>query len=516
MLKPYHLEVKSRGRTLLRAVGLGALAVGLLLYGFYYALTTPWLLVPFLLPLGCMLLLVVWMLPAMRTAPTVAMERLYFALFIVMFLWPNYLAFALSGLPWVTLIRLTGFPMVLALLISISVSKSFRAELYEVTQGAPWISRAVITFAAIMVLSLALSKTPMTSVQKLIVGAVNWIAIYFVTAYVLAKPGRIMRWAFVLWVSVAVISLVGVYEAFTFKIPWAGHTPPFLKVDPLVSSILSGSFRSATGEYRTKATFTTALGLAEFLALSMPFLLHLAMGPFKRYVRVAAVLTLPVAFFVIEATGSRLGMVGSGLSILLYTLIWSFQRWRAKKMGLLGPTMLMAYPAVASLVLVASFTVNAVRRRVWGGGATAASDAGRQYQLDVGIPKIISNPFGNGIGRAAETLGIRGSGDKLTIDNYYLAIGLEYGVIGFIVFYGMILLAIIYGLRASLRPSSDPELSFVAPCAVSLVSFFVVKWVFAQQDNHPIVFMIMGAICAMVWRIRREEMTRAESVTQTR
>ncbi len=503
-LRPFDIRVRSRARTALKLAGIGLLAVIMLVYGFYYALTTPWMLVQFMLPLGGMILLVIWMLPEARQPPTTMMERLFFALLVVMFLWPNYLAFAFSGLPWITLIRLTGFPMVLSLLVCISVSKTFRDEISEVIRAAPWLTRAVIAFATIMLLSVAMSQTAMASVQKLIVGAVNWIAIYFVSAYILSKPGRMMRWATILLIAVLAVSVVGVLEARFSKIPWSGNIPSFVKVDPLVSSILSGSYRTATGEYRVKGTSTTALGFAEFLAISMPFVMHLAFGPFSRRIRWVAFATVPLAFVVIESTGSRLGMVGSGIGVLLYTFAWSYHRWRSQKMGLVGPAMLMAYPALASLVLVASFTVTRLRTRVWGGGATAASDAGRQMQIDVALPKIANNPIGYGIGRAAETLGIRGSGDKLTIDNYYLAIALEYGIIGFIVFYGMLVLGIVYGVRGFLKRSDDPEVSFLIPCAISMTSFFVVKWVFAQQDNHPLIFMMLGATCALCWRLRKE------------
>jgi len=40
------------------------------------------------------------------------------------------------------------------------------------------------------------------------------------------------------------------------------------------------------------------------------------------------------------------------------------------------------------------------------------------------------------------------------------------------------------------------------PAGIALVNFFVIKSVFAQSDNHAIVFMILGMVVALLWRLR--------------
>lgn len=505
VIKPYHIENRALWWRFGRVVAVLGLCVFLTIYGFYYALTTPWLLVPFLLPLGGLMLVIVWALPEMDTAPTRAIERLFFAFFVCL-AWPNYLAIALPGLPWITLVRLTGFPLVLCLLISISVSARFRAELLNILQGAPVVWKAVATFAVLMTVSVALSREPMASIQKLIVGQVNWIAIFFISVYIFAKPGRVVRWAYVLWAMLLVISALAIWEFRVRHVVWASEIPSFLKIgDPMIAKFLTSAFRSATGEYRVKSTFSTPLGLAEFIALCLPFIMHFMLGPFSVKVRLIAIPTFFIAFFANVTTGSRLGMVGSLLGILIYTLIWATLRWRRNKMGIIGPSLLLAYPAFAVVLGAASFMIPRFRRSIWGGGATAASDATRAAQLEMGIPKIIQNPFGYGIGRGAETVGTRGGGGVLTIDNYYLSVAVEYGVFGFFLFYGLILAAIIYAVRAVIRTPCGRETSFLTPLAVALSSFFIIKWVFAQQDNHPLVFMMLGMIVALLWRLQKAE-----------
>jgi len=504
VLKPYHLAVDTIWRRLLRYGLIAALGLFMVIYGFYYAVTTPWLLVPFTLPFGIMLLIVIWALPDMRAAPTLTMERLYFAFYVCLAVWPNYLAISLPGLPWITFIRLTGFPMVLALLICLSVSSGFRKDMADVLSPTPWIWKPVTAFAVIVTYSIALSAAPMASLQYVIAAQVNWIAVFFLSVYIFSKPGRVERWAYLFWGMLLVLAVIAIREDRIQRVLWAGHIPSFFAInDPVVQSVLGGSYRKATGEYRVKAMFTTALGLAEFMALSIPFVLHFMMGPFRRAVKIAAIITLPIAFFVVLVTGSRLGMVGTLIGILLYSLLWGARRWRQEKAGIVGPALLLAYPAIFVFVAGATFAIPRLRRMVWGGGATDASDATRDRQVTEGIPKILHNPFGYGIGRGAAILGIRGSHDTLTIDNYYISVALDYGVIGFIVFYGMILATIIYATRAALRAPDDREFSYLMPIAVSLSSFFVIKWVFAQSGNHSLVFMMMGAVAALLWRLKR-------------
>lgn len=505
-LKPYAFEDRSIPKRLLNLAALGAFSFFLFAYGFYFALTAPYLLVPMTAPLVLLAGLVIWALPELRTAPTKIMETLLFAFFIVLFLWPNYLAVSLPGLPWITLVRLTSFPMVLALLIATSVSKDFRAEMKRALSATPYIWIPLVTFVGIQVLTVPMSQNVMGSLQKLTVAQANWTAVFFASTYIFIRRGRVERWATLLWIIMLVVSAIALIEARESRVLWAGNIPSFLKVeDERVQGILSAAMRRATGQYRVKGMFTTPLGLAEFLALSIPFVLHFAFGPFRTGVRVAAALCIPVFLQVVISTDSRLGMVGCVMSILLYTLFWGVLRWRGDKRGLFGPTLVLAYPTMFCAIVGATFFVTRLRRMVWGGGAEQQSNAGRMTQIQDAIPKILGNPIGHGAGQGAETLGMRGAGGILTIDNYYLVIALEYGVIGFVVYYGLIVSAILYSGRNAFDPTSERELTFLVPICVTLTNFFIIKSVFSQQDNHPLIFMLLGMIVALVYRKRQAE-----------
>src|SRR3546814_3003931 len=74
-----------------------------------------------------------------------------------------------------------------------------------------------------------------------------------------------------------------------------------------------------------------------------------------------------------------------------------------------------------------------------GGGQHQASNDARTSMYQDGIPLMLSNPWGFGANQGAAALNYRLPSGMLTIDSYYLSIGLDYGVLGLIAFYGMLL-----------------------------------------------------------------------------
>ena len=505
-LKPYHVDPTATWRRHLNLFLAVALAMICLPFGFFYALTTPYLIVPLATPLAVLLGMIIWALPNMERPPLKSIETLFFVFFAAVIMWPNYLAISLPGLPWITVLRLFGFPMAFLFAVSLSSSPAYRRDLMDIQETMPALWKITAIIFALQIITLPFSPDTQVSVQKIIVWQVNLTAVFFISSYVFSKEGRAERWTYVLLAMCLAISTIGIVEYMERRVLWAGHIPSFLKVETdSVNSILSGATRSATGVYRTKATFSTPLGMAEFLALSMPFVIHLMMGRYRLITRLIAAASLPIMVHAVILTDSRLGVVGTIMSFLLYFMFWAVLRWRRNRSDLLAPAILFASPAVVVATVMATFFVRRLRLMVWGGGAQAASNEGRADQLDKGLPMVLKNPIGHGPGQAAETLGHHGGGGVLTIDNYYLAIGLEYGVVGFVAFYGMFILAGYQaGKRAITMSGSGPrEFDLFVPLTVSLANFIVIKSVFSQQDNHPIVFMMLGMIVALAYRLNQ-------------
>ena len=52
------------------------------------------------------------------------------------------------------------------------------------------------------------------------------------------------------------------------------------------------------------------------------------------------------------------------------------------------------------------------------------------------------------------------------------------------------------------RPARDRDVAFLAPIAIALINFVAIKAIFSQQDNHPLVFMMLGMAGALIYRSR--------------
>ena len=501
VMKPYTDLQRPLRKVMLLVLPVG-LALFSLVYGFFFALTAPYLIVPFTVPVVVLVLLSVWALPDRAHAPTRSMELFFAALIISLVMWPNYLALSLPGLPWVTMLRLTGFPMAFLLLICLSTSESFRRELRQTLAAVPGLGPCLLLFILTQFVTVALSKEPAAALQRALVQQVNWTSVFMVSAWICRTPGRIERYVVLFMLLAVPIVAITLIENREHHVLWVGHVPSFLKVeDPTAALILTSSVRSATGLYRTKATFSTPLGLAEYLALLTPFAVHFAIGKFRPIVKLSGAVLIPILFYCIRLTDARLGVVGFLVSMLLYVLFWGLLRLKRDRRDLAAASIVYAYPAIFLAAATAVMTVHRLNVMVFGDGAQAASNEARKNQLHMGIPKILANPIGHGPGGSGPAMGY-GAGEFVTIDNYYLTLALDYGLIGLLTFLAIFLITISASAQAGVRAAStnDSNLHNAVPLSIALSEFLVIKLVFSQQDNHVMVFTLLGMAVAMVYR----------------
>lgn len=487
-----------------------------LVYGFFFALTAPYLIVPFAAPIGALMLLAVWALPERTRAPTKSMELLFSSFMICLILWPNYLALALPGLPWITAVRLTGVPLAMLFLVSLSTSSTFRGEMRSLAGAIPGLWMWFAVFLAMQVLTIVLAKSPPNAVQKTLIQQVNWTIIAAVAAWVCRIPGRPERYVKLVLLTAVPMLALAVLEFSKKHLLWAGYVPSFLKIDdPIAASIFASSVRNATGLYRAKAVFSTPLGLSEFFGLLTPFAIHFVIGKYPRWLKICCFCLVPAVFYGVRLTDGRLGVLSFLVSVFLYMLIWGMLRFRRNRRDLLAATIIYAYPALFVTAAVVVKAVKPINVLVFGGGAQVASNLARQHQIVMAIPKMMINPIGHGSGGAGQAMGYA-EGAFIAIDNYYLVIGLDYGMIGLVSFLGIFLLTIGWAVRSVLiaGASSDREISLLTPLAVALTAFLVVKLVFAQADMHPLFFAYIGMTIALIQRVRGEAEARLRDLPQ--
>lgn len=501
VLPPFRQQRAPARRHLVKGLFLACCAILGVLYGFVYAVFPPFFMVYLAMPVLLLTLLVIWALPHLPNGPTRLLAGMFFAYALIVPLWPNYIALSLPGLPWISFRRLIIFPMALVFFICVSTSERFRHSFKDLRALAGEVPRFILALVAIQLITVPLSNSPFGSLNSIVDFTFGSIIPFFIGTWYFRDVPRAYRWqAAIVWAALLLCG-IGILEWMNQRVIWADHIPSFLAVDELtLQRITQPYFRD--GQYRVTGTFSVALAFAEFLAFATPFVLHrlfASTGLFAKLAWGAADLLL---LAVIISTQSRLGIVGWLVGHAFCVCLWSFRRWLFTKGDLLATAVALAFPAGAFLFFVAMFTVPAIKYRTIGGGSTSLSDDAREIQFDMFWPKFFGNPIGHGAGQSGTELGFRTAEGLYTVDSYFITIGMDYGVVGIVSFFGALVYAIYALSRTALSRPQAPDEDPV-PLAAMLLVALVIRSVLSQTDNLPLIFMGLGMAAAALARERQ-------------
>ncbi len=474
-----------------------------LVSGYFLGVFQQYILLQFLAPCLVLAALALWAMPDRSGVSHHYLERGFFTLIVVNVLWPVYLAIALPGLPWITVSKLVLLVTLLTFGIVVATDRQARSEIGVIFSKAKIIKIALITFICTQFLSLPTAHHLSNSLGATINYQFYWTGVLLMSMLVAAKPGRVDTIAKCILGTAAALCLIAFWENHLQHLPWIGHIPSFVQVsDPVVEQMLSGVRRAADGLYRVQTTYTTSLSCAEFMALAIPFVIHYFLTSQRIWVRAMLFVLYVSIIFTIVVTRSRLGMIGLGIAHLAYPLVIGIRRRGMIRNDLIGPSLIALYPAMLAGFMGALLASRRLYVMFIGGGQHQASNDARESMYHNGIPLILKHPWGYGANEGAGVLGYVDPSGQLTIDSYYLSIGLDYGVIGFVAFYGMLLAAIYLAVRVYLT-SKDDAARISAPVAIALGNYFVIKSVLSQSQNQFLMFALVGVSLALNYRFYR-------------
>jgi hypothetical protein len=483
-----------------------------LFYGLLSAIFPYFMYIYLLFPLVILMAFVIWALPDAKTFPAKTVERLFWLFFATQLIWPNYIAIAIPGLPWITINRLVTAPLAIIFLISLSVSQNLRSLLKEEFANARFMSWSLLLFAVLQVVTVFMSSTIAGSLNKLIDAEIQWTLVFVVAAFVFAMPGRARTFfKYYPWL-IFFLFVIAVFEWRANRVLWANSIPSFLKSnDESTQRLLEGSARAATGQYRVQSIFSTSLNFAEVMAWTVPFLIYWIMYAKRVWVRLLCVFALPPLYWMILRTDSRLGVVGFFASFIIFAGLYGVRRWVKTRGDIIGPAIVLFYPFATALFFVATMVSHRLGGVIWGNGSQAASTEGRKVQWAVGWPKIGAWPFGHGMGSSGDVLGVYNQAGVLTIDSYYLVVLLDYGVLGFLAWLGMIIGSALQAAKWGFA-RDDEETRMLPIMATFMLVFLIIKGVLAQEDSHGIAYMMLGMIVGVTWRVsQRQKISRGET-----
>ncbi|MGE0775804.1 MAG: O-antigen ligase family protein, partial [Sphingomonadaceae bacterium] len=434
VLPQYMPQVTKTRGLLINLIGILAAAAAGAIYGNFFAKLPSQYLLVLIAPLAVMALAVIWVLPDRDTAPSRTMTQMLLAFFAVSIAWPDYLALQLPGLPWISFRRLFLAPTVLLLLVCVSVNSQFRRDMRDVLQSEPLVWKLLVAFVLLQLLSILGAPSPAAALKNFINYQLAWTGVFFASVYAFRNIEVTTRFLKIFLMAAITIGFIAILESMNHGVLWRNHVPTFLQVDlETMAGTMETEMRN--GLYRAKSIYGQPLPFAEIMALTTPVILYFMFTTKVVWKRVALFGVDMVLFYVLTLPQSRLGVIGFLLSHALFIGVWSGRIWLRNKFSIVGPMITLAYPVAVIALAGAVMSVGSLRAKVMGGGDTVYSDQARKIQKLTARNVILRNPvIGHGPRQAANVLGFVAYG-RVTLDNYYLWVALDYGLIGFIVYF---------------------------------------------------------------------------------
>lgn len=458
-----------------------------------------------IIPVLVLAALIIWLLPEDATPPTGLMTQMFFAYFVAVIIWPYYIAIDIPGFPLIEIRRAFLALAVLMLSISLSISRKFRQDIADIFRASPLFTKLFVAFLAFQLLSLPMARDLRSGISFFVKDQLGWTAVVVMSAYIFAKPGNVLRWSATLRTLAIFLAFLAFAEYKNQALLWMDHIPSFLSIsDPEIAlRQLAPHFRN--GHYRVKGTFIVSLAFAEWFALTTPFFLYYVLFGKKMLLRAICAVADILVFIAADLTQARIGMVGFLATHTLFIAAWALRARQQKGNTLLPTAVLAAYPAMFCIIVVAVLTVDRLRISVLGGGSQAASDQGRREQMIAAIPKVLQRPLnGYGPGQAALAVGWTNPQGDVSLDTYVVSLLVDYGIIGFICYVGMMGVAAAQGLKLGMINKSE-EAGYALAGGVTIIAWLVCQIALSQEDNASMIFMVLGIILALAYRQAKED-----------
>jgi O-antigen ligase len=436
--------------------------------------------------------------------------RLFLAMLTLFAIYPSYISLRVSGLPWISPLRLAMALLLFVWLQALRTSPEMQNRIVFFIRENRTFFIFLAVFIGSQILSIPTSRNPSLALQKFVLFQFYWTFPFFAVLTLVNTKGRLALIPALFITFAAIQCFIGFLEARQERLLWLDYLPPGFGADSeVLTRIVQGTFR-AEG-YRVQGSFTVSLLYAEFLVLMLPFALFAFVDGRTTAMRATGLITAVIILPAQYLSGSRLGVVGSITVFLLLICLYVVRVWRTDRRSMVGPFLLLLLPFAMTLFAIMFVASPRLKALTIGGGVHQASTDSRLEMWVTGIPRILERPlFGHGSGMGAETLGFTNLAGILTIDSYWLSSTLEFGLIGTIALIAMIAWAVRFGF-ASYVSSRGRNGVIGAAIAVSMVGFVVIKLVLSQTDNHMIIFVMLALL--MIIKSDDEKANRAACPT---
>ena len=220
-------------------------------------------------------LVLLWVTPDLARVPTKSLRVLFFISLAVNLCVPNYYAYQIPGLPWISVRRLAAVPLIVVFAVALAGSCNFRARLTSSLDSLKSISIGVIGFLVMIFLSIFTSASFTASISGVVDAILIWFLPFFATIYVMRNEEDLFKFVRIIGWCALLVSCVGVLEFITHHRIALELMPGSLRASLLASNpsfaLIENANPYRNGEYRSSSIFGVPLCFAEFAAMVAPF-----------------------------------------------------------------------------------------------------------------------------------------------------------------------------------------------------------------------------------------------------
>jgi hypothetical protein len=503
ILPPYTRRVDDFRHLATKALVSVALIMLAMVMGFWLAVFGTFVAQPFILLLGILFLVALWLADDTEPDYRSQVTKLMFVFLGVQMIWPPYLAFDLPGLPWITPPRIALGLLVFMGLIQMAQSSRARGDLVGVIKASPLPMVAYLVFWVLAFSAAFVGSTTSASLGETVSLLLLWSMSFLLACWVMIDERSLPRFVRLVLFAFSFIFVLTVLEYIRREPIWFDYIPSFLKIDgPLFEVLMQEQGRVGDDRYRARGNLAVHLYFAQAFLLVVPFMVHYALSAKQVRIQAAALALLAFTLVIAWMTNTRTATTGYIIVALGAVALFALKRYLqpTNKADMVAPAIFMAAPAGAIGVLALIAASPRLQSLTIGGAQHRGSNDMRDRQWDRAIDAMLQNPFGYGAGNSAELAGRSTGKGFWIVDSAWINMLLDYGVLAWLAFMIMLGVTAWFGVRLYLR-STDEASELCGPAAVALVGFALTMYTISYYGNIPLMMIIVAGILGTRYRL---------------
>ena len=450
-------------------------------------------------------LALLWVTPEIWQGP-IRLNRLFLlGTVIAGMVIPSYVAAVFPGVPYISARRFFWFGLAATFLLSISGSKRARSLIIDTLRASPTLSCLICAYLLVRVVATLLSTKIGSSITQDINFTLSFYIPFFSFILVLRTEKDIKLLINIILFATMINLMLAMPEMVTKKPVLMMLMPKYVQQqmladNPLLADMIYGTSVTRNGLYRADSIFNTSLSFGEFAAMAAPFGLFNLLSGNSTATRIWGGLSFGGAVLSVVLAGARGGYVCLLASSCICLSLWAY-RWTRRNPQSIAGALLIVLAVLGSCTVVGSVAfIGSVHKIVLGGGASVSSTDSRRQQWDLAKPKILAKPVvGYGPGTSADVVGWTPyPGAPLSLDSYLIGTLVDTGILGFITFYGAILVAAVGAVRLYLRSTSSAS-DVANPLAGAIIAFGVYRITLNQVENSALFYQILAATIVITY-----------------